>query len=90
MNLILPVLAMLATAFATLTALVFCLGMGANAKPPTIRALKFWMAGIFLLGGAGIVVGFLLMRTGQTDWAAVAAFAPTVILCVILIVALRQ
>lgn len=63
------IVAMLATALATLTAVVFCLGMGANAKPPEIRALKLWMAGLTLLGVAGITVGIFLLRAGQPGWA---------------------
>lgn len=32
MKLVLPILAMICTVFATLVALVFCMGMGANAN----------------------------------------------------------
>ena len=84
------VLAMVGTALATLTAVVFCLGMGANAKPPEILALKLWMLGLTLLGGAGITVGLLLLRAGQPGWGAVASAAPTLIMAIILAVALLQ
>ena len=90
MKLILPILAMLCTAIATLTAVVFCMGMGANAKPPEIRALKFWMLGLTLLGVAGITVGILLLRAGQPGWAAGVSFAPTVLFGLILAVALLK
>lgn len=82
------ILAMLCTAWTTLTAVVFCLGMGANAKPPEIRALKLWMLGLTLLGTAGITVGIFLLRAGRPGWAAGASFAPTVVMGSILVVAL--
>lgn len=88
MKLILPSLAMICTVLATLTALVFCMSMGANAKPPEIRALKLWMAGLSLLGIAGVVVGIILIRAGQPNWAAGAAFAPTILFGIILGIAL--
>ena len=90
MKLLLPIGAMICTALATLTALVFCMAMGANSTPAQIRALKFWMAGLSLIGVAGIVVGVLLIRAGQTNWAAAAAFAPTVIFGIILGIALLK
>lgn len=90
MKLILPILAMLCTALATLTAVVFCLGMGANAKPPEIRALKLWMLGLTLLGAAGITVGIFLLRAGQPGWAAGVSFAPVVIIGMIFLVALLK
>ncbi len=90
MKLLLPILAMIGTALATLTALVFCMAMGANSTPAQIRALKLWMAGLSLLGGAGVVVGIILIRAGQPNWAAVAAFAPTVIFAMILGIALLK
>jgi hypothetical protein len=90
MKLILPIGAMICTALATLTALVFCMAMGANAKPPEIRSLKLWMGGLSLLGVAGIVVGIILIRAGQPGWAAVAAFAPTVIYGIILSISLLK
>lgn len=86
----LSVLAMLCTAFVTLTAVVFCLGMGANAKPPEIRALKLWMLGLTLLGGTGITVGIFLLRAGLAGWAAGVSFAPAVIMVLILIIALLK
>lgn len=88
MKLLLPILAMVCTVLATLTMLVFCMAMGANAKPPEIRALKLWMAGLSLLGVAGVVVGIILIRAGQPGWASLAAFAPTVIFGIILIISL--
>jgi hypothetical protein len=90
MKLILPIGAMICTALATLTALVFCMAMGANAKPPEIRSLKLWMGGLSLLGVAGIVVGIILIRAGQPGWAAVAAFVPTVIYGIILSISLLK
>ncbi|MGC3956687.1 MAG: hypothetical protein QM813_01600 [Verrucomicrobiota bacterium] len=90
MKMILPSLAMICTVLATLTALVFCMAMGANSTPAQIRALKLWMAALSLLGVAGVVVGVILMRTGQPGWAAVAAFAPTMIFAIILGIALLK
>lgn len=86
----LAIAAMLCTALATLTAVVFCLAGGANATPALIRALKFWMLGLTLLGVAGIAVGIFLLRAGQPGWAAGAAIAPTIIMGIILIIALLK
>lgn len=82
--------AMICTVLATLTAVVFCLGMGANAKPPEIRALKLWMLGLTLLGITGVGAGIFLLRAGQPGWAAGSSFAPVVIICVILMIALLK
>lgn len=90
MKLLLPIGAMICTALATVTALVFCMAMGANSTPAQIRALKLWMAGLSLLGVAGIVVGIVLIRAGLPGWAAGVSFAPVVIMCLILGVALLQ
>ncbi len=90
MKFVLPILAMACTVLATAMAVVFCLGMGANAKPPEIRALKLWMAGLTLLGIAGIAVGIVLLRAGQPGWATVASLAPTVLFGLILAVALLK
>ncbi len=90
MKLILPILAMICTALTTLTALVFCMAGGANSTPAQIRALKLWMAGLSLLGLAGIVVGVFLIRAGLPGWAAGAAFLPTVIMAIILIIVLLK
>lgn len=88
MKLILPIGAMLCTVVTTLTAVVFCMGMGANASASEIRQLKLWMAALSLLGVAGVAIGIFLMRAGQPSWAAGAAFAPTVIFGIILLIAL--
>jgi len=90
MKLILPILAMVCTVLATLTALVFCMAGGANASPTQIRALKLWMVFISLFGVAGLVAGIILIRAGQPGWAPLAAIAPTVILGIILLVALLK
>jgi uncharacterized membrane protein YozB (DUF420 family) len=90
MKLLIPILAMVCTVLATLMAVVFCLAGGANATPEQIHALKLWMAGISLLGVAGVVAGILLIRAGQPGWASVAAFAPTVIFGIILLIALLR
>ena len=82
------IVAMIATVLATLTAVVFCMAGGANSTPEQIRALKLWMAGLTLLGVAGITAGIFLMRAGQHGWAAGAAILPAVIMVLILIVAL--
>ena len=80
--------AMVCTVLVTLTAVVFCLGMGANSSPAQIRTLKLSMAGFSLLGVGGIVAGILLMRAGLHGWAAGVAFAPAAIMFIIFIVAL--
>ena len=84
------IFAMICAALATAIAVVFCLGMGANAKPPEIRALKLWMLGLTLLGVSGIGTGIYLLRAGQPAWAAGISFAPVVIIGVIFTVALMK
>ena len=86
----LAIVAMLCTAFATLSAIVFCLAGGANSTPEQIRALKLWMLGLTLLGLTGITVGIFLLRAGQPGWAAGVSFAPAVIMATILAVALLK
>ena len=88
MKLILPIGAMLCTAVTTLTALVFCMAMGANASAAEIGRLKLWMAALALVGAGGVVLAIFLIRAGHPGWAAGAAFAPTVIFAVLLLVAL--
>jgi len=87
MKAVLPIVAMLITAVATLTAVVFCLAMGANASPAQIRALKLWVGGLSLLGLAGIVGAIVLLRGGQHGWSAIVAAAPTAIIGIITIIA---
>lgn len=90
MKVLFPILAMIGTALATLTALVFCMAMGANSTAAQVRALKFWMAGLSLLGATGIVAGVILIRAGQPNWAAAAAFAPTILYSIILGISLLK
>ena len=90
MKFILPVFAMICTVLATVTALVFCMAMGANSTPEQLRVLKLWMAGLSVLGLAGVAVGLLLIRLGQPGWASVAAIAPTVIYGVLLGISLLK
>lgn len=81
---------MVCTVLATLTAIVFCLAGGANASPAQISALNLWIAGFSLVGLAAVVVGIILIRSGQPGWAALAAFAPTVIFGILLLVTLLK
>jgi hypothetical protein len=87
---VLPILAMMCTAGVTLMAVVFTLAMGANAKPPEIRALRLWTLGLPLLALMGIGAGIFLLRTGQPGWAAGVSIAPAVIMMLILIVTLLK
>ena len=88
--LIITIVAMLCTALATLTGIVFCLGMGANSTSAQIRALKLWLAGLSLLGVGGIGGGIVLLRGGQPGWAAGVSFLPAVIMGLVFIVALLK
>jgi len=90
MKYILPIAAMLCSVVATLTAVVFCLGMGANSSEAEIRQLKLWMAGLSLLGACGVAAGIFLLRAGQFNAAAGAAITPTIIVGIVFIVALLQ
>lgn len=85
---VVAIAAMLCTVFATLTAVVFCLGMGANASPAEIRSLKLWMLALSLIGVGGIGAGVYLLRVGQAGWAIGASFSPTVVFFAMLIVGL--
>jgi len=82
--------AMICSVFATLFAIVFCLGMGANAKPSEIRALKVWALGLTSLGVAGISAGIFLLRAAQPGLAASVSIAPAVILFVVFIIAVKK
>jgi hypothetical protein len=82
--------AMVCTALVTLAAVVFCLGMGANAKPSEIRSLKFRMLGFALLGIAGVTLGIFLLHAGLPGQAAFASLAPTVIMVGIFIAAMLK
>ena len=84
------IVAMICTAFVTMTAIVFCLGMGANSTPREIRALKLWMLGLTLLGVAGISAGIFLLRAGQPGLAAKVSIAPAAIMLVVFIIALNK
>lgn len=90
MKTLLPIVGMLSTVLSTLTAVVCCMAMGANSTPAQIHALKLWMAGLSLLGLAGLVVSIVLLRSGQPGWAAGAAFFPTVAIAIISAVALLK
>lgn len=90
MSYVLPIVAMLCTVFFTLTAVVFCAGMGANAKPHEVRALKQWMAGLGLLGVIGVAVSISLLRRELFGPAASVAIAPSGIILIIFIIALRR
>lgn len=88
MKLILPILAMIGTALATVTSLTLCMAMGANSSPTALRVLKYSMIGVALLAVAGVAAGIFLIRAGHPGWAAGAAFAPTVIMVLAFLVAL--
>ena len=88
MNAILPIVSMVVTALSTLTAIVGCMLMGANSTPAQIHALKLWMAGLSLLGVAGVVTSIVLLRVGQHHWATAAALFPTAVIVIIFLVAM--
>ena len=88
MTTFLACLAMTATVLATLTAVVFCMGMGANAKPAQVRVLKIWMLVLALTGAAGVGAAILLLWAGQPGRAALAALAPVAAFAVVLLAAL--
>jgi len=81
---LLPVVACMCTVFATLTAVTFGMGIGANATPAEIRALNLWMASFSLLG---VAAGIFLMRAGQPGYA---AFLPAVIVLIVGVVAVSK
>ena len=69
---LLPIVAMLCTALATLVMVVFNLAGAANASAEQIRSQKIWVGGLSLLAVVGIVVGIFLIRAGQPGAAAAA------------------
>lgn len=81
---------MLVTGFLTLSAIVFCLGMGANAKPGEIRALKLWMLAFGLLGAGGVVASILALRAGEERSAWGYALAPSAVILVVFLWAIRK
>ena len=85
----LAIVAIICTALATLTGLVFCMAGGANSTPEQIRALKLWMLGLSLLGIGGVTAGIFLLRAGQLGWSMAVSGAPALIMIVIFIVALN-
>jgi hypothetical protein len=85
---ILSIGAIICTVLTTLTAVVFCMAMGANASASDMRQLKLWMAGSSLLGDGGVAAAIFLLRAGQLGWAAGVAFAPTVLFGIAFLVAL--
>lgn len=87
MKFLLPILAMICTAIATLVMIVFNLAGAANASAEQIRSMKLWTGGMTLLAVAGIVAAIFLMRAGQPSWAAGAAFLPTVSIAIIFLIA---
>ena len=87
---LLPIVAMLCTALATLVMVVFNLAGAANASAEQIRSQKIWVGGLSLLAVVGIVVGIFLIRAGQPGAAAGAAFLPTAIIAIIFLVALLK
>lgn len=89
MTLILPIGAILCTVAISLTMLVFCSAMGANASPAAIAALKMWMIGMSVLSLAGIVAGLVLMRS-QPNLAAILAIIPAVIIGAIFVISLLK
>jgi len=90
MQAILPIVGMLITVLSTMTALVCCMLMGANSTPAQILALKLWMGGLSLLGLAGVVTSILFLRAGHHHWATWAAFLPTILIVIIVVVALMR
>lgn len=86
---VIPIGAMICTIITTLTMLGFCMGMGANASPSAIAALKMWMVGLSVLSLAGIVAGLFLMRS-QPNLAAGLAILPAIIIGVIFVISLLK
>ena len=84
------ILAMIATAVATLMMLVFCLAGGANSSPEQLRTIKLIMGSLSLLSLAGIVGGVFLLRGGLHGWSLGASIAPTLVMLAMLVVALNR
>lgn len=89
MTVLLPIGAILCTAAISLTMLVFCSAMGANASPAAIAALKMWMIGLSVLSLAGIVAALVLMRS-EPNLAAGIAILPSLIIGLIFVISLLK
>jgi hypothetical protein len=87
MKYLLPLAAMACTGGATLLMLGFLLAGAANASADQLRSMKLWAGGLGLLALVCVIAGILLMRQGRSGHAAVVAFAPTVVMGLILLVA---
>lgn len=90
MKMVLPILAMVCTAGATLIMLVFMMAGAANAGPEQIRSMKRWAWVLGLLALIGVVAGIALLRHDRSTLAAVVAFAPTVVMGGALVVSLLK
>lgn len=87
---LIAVLAICCTVVITLTAIVFCMSMGANLSPEEIRLLRNWVFGFTVLGIAGVMIAVLLMRSGFPGWGAIAATIPCIISIVVFVVAVLK
>ncbi|MBL9127545.1 MAG: hypothetical protein JNL97_07860 [Verrucomicrobiales bacterium] len=83
-------LALAGTGLTTVTAVVFCLGMGANATEAQLRSIEAWAWGLSLMGAAGMAGGITLLRLGRPGWAVGIAVAPCFVFLSILVVALSR
>ncbi|MEO6005233.1 MAG: hypothetical protein ABIZ04_09575 [Opitutus sp.] len=90
MKAILPIVGMVITLIVTLTAIVFCMLGGANSTPAQIHVIKLWMAGLSLLGLAGVVASIFLLRAGLHNGATWAAFSPSILILIIFIIAVNK
>lgn len=80
MKYLLPIAAMLCTAFCTLVMLVFLLAGMANSSPEQLRSMQLWVAGLCLLSLVCVVAGIVLMRRDRPGAAALVAFLPTAVM----------
>jgi hypothetical protein len=90
MSIVIAIAAMICTALATLVMIVFNLAGAANASAAQIHSMKLWAGGMTLLAVVGVVAGIFLLRAGHPGWASLAAFAPTLIFGIILLIALLK
>lgn len=86
MKYVLPIGAMLLSGFLTLMMVVFTLAGMANARPEQLRTLELWVGGFILVYVGSLVASIVLLRKGRVGNAILVALAPTMVMCLLVLV----
>lgn len=80
MRYLLPIAAMLCTAFVTVLMLVFTVAGAANAQPEQLRSMKAWALSLVVFALLCTGVAILLLRQGRTGLAGLVALLPLLVM----------